>query len=311
MTGAEPKPELLGHDHGERQRGQRGRAEHRAGDVNPVRIRVGVLRQDREPPDQGQRADDQVEPEDRAPGPDSPISAPPITGPMASATPDTAVQTPSGPGPLPLVGVDVPDHRQGARLAGRRAEAHDGAAGDQHADVRRLRGHDRPGAEDHDPDDHDALAAELVADHAEPEHRAGEGQRVRAHHPLQRRDPRVQVALHIPQRDADDRVVEERQEQDNAEHREGEGATATPGGRRLALGDAGGADHRLRGRLACGGQAGRLARVLQGQQTAEARHAHLPGAVFGDTPFPSGSSAQACRSRGCRSSPSPESANLR
>ena len=92
-----------------------------------------------------------------------------------------------------------------------------------------------PAQEDDDADHHDALAAKLVADHAEAEHRAGERQRVRAHHPLQRRDARVQLALDVAERDADDGVVEKCQEQDDAQDRQGEGATAAQGSRCLAL----------------------------------------------------------------------------
>jgi hypothetical protein len=151
------------------------------------------------------------------------------------------------PGALPLIGVDMPDHRQRARLAGRCAEAHDRAPGDEDADVRRGSRHDGPGAEDGNPDQHHALAAELIADHAEAEHRASEGQRIRAHHPLQRRDARVQLALDVAKRDANDRVVEECQEEDDAQYGQGEGATAAQGSRRLARGYIGRADHWLGG----------------------------------------------------------------
>ena len=121
-------------------------------------------------------------------------------------------------GPGLAVRVDVPDDGQGAGLADAAApNPMIDPAGDQPVDVARQRRHDRAGAEDGDPDEHDALAAEDVAEHAGDQHEAGERQGVAVDHPLQRRDPGMQIALDIGQADADDRVVEEGEEEDGAQ----------------------------------------------------------------------------------------------
>ena len=97
---------------------------------------------------------------------EKPTRTPPMTGPRASARPDTAAHTPERVGPGLPIGVDVPDDGQGAGLAGRGADSHDDAAGDEPIDVARQRRHDGATAEDGHPDEHDALAAEDVAEHA-------------------------------------------------------------------------------------------------------------------------------------------------
>ena len=63
------------------------------------------------------------------------------------------------------------------------------------------------------------------------QHEGGEGQGVAVHDPLQLRDAGVQARLHVGQRDADDRRVEERQKEDGGEGGK-RGAAAACGGRR-------------------------------------------------------------------------------
>ena len=82
------------------------------------------------------------------------------------------------------------------------------------------RGDDRAGAEDGHAGQHHLLAAEEVADGAEAQHEAGEGQGIAVHHPLQLAHRGVQVALHVGQNDRDDGVVEEGQEEDEEEGRQ-------------------------------------------------------------------------------------------
>ena len=151
---------------------------------------------------------------------EKPTSAPPITGPSASARPETAAQTPSASARVPLVRVHVADDRQRPWLARRGTDAHDDAPDDQPIDVDGGRCHDRPGAEHRDAGQHDPLAPEQVTQHPRRQHEAGEGQGVAVDHPLQRGDAGVQVALHVGQPDADDGVVEERQEQDGTQRRQ-------------------------------------------------------------------------------------------
>ena len=63
------------------------------------------------------------------------------------------------------------------------------------------------------------LAAEPVAQHAEGEQQAGEGQRVRVDHPLLLALRRVQVLLDRGQGDVEDRVVEDHDQQRQARAR--------------------------------------------------------------------------------------------
>ena len=72
------------------------------------------------------------------------------------------------------------------------------------------------------PAEHHLLAPEQVADGAEAQHQAGEGQGVAVHHPLELAHRGVQVALHIGQHHRHDGVVEERQEEDEEKGRQGQ-----------------------------------------------------------------------------------------
>ena len=146
-----------------------------------------------------------------------------MTGPSARARPDTAAQMPSASRPGLAVGVHVADDRQRSRLAmaaaptpmiTRPAISQPTTAGDgaQH----------RSAAEDGDANQHDPLAPQEVTQHSRDEHEAGERQCVAVHHPLQRGDAGVQVTLDVGQADTDDRVVEEGEEKDGAERRQGQ-----------------------------------------------------------------------------------------
>ena len=66
------------------------------------------------------------------------------------------------------------------------------------------------------------LRPKQVADGAEAEHQAGEGQGVAVDHPLQLADRGVQATLHVGQHDGHDGVVEERQEEDEQESGQGQ-----------------------------------------------------------------------------------------
>ena len=86
---------------------------------------------------------------------------------------------------------------------------------------------DRTGAEDGDAGQHDLLAAEDVAQRPPGQHEGGEGQGVAVDDPLQRRDAGMQAALDVGQPDAHHGVVQEGQEQDQAER--GQGRRLGPG----------------------------------------------------------------------------------
>ena len=119
-----------------------------------------------------------------------------MTGPIASASPETAAHAPSARARRLVVGIDVADHRQRRGLRGRGADAHDDATDHQFDGGRRDRADDRSAAEDRHADQHETLAAEVVAERAEHQHQAGEGQGVTADDPLQLRDVGVQLRLH-------------------------------------------------------------------------------------------------------------------
>src|SRR5262249_17247060 len=74
--------------------------------------------------------------------------------------------------------------------------------------------------------EHDLLPAKLVADHPARQHDGSERQGVAADHPLELRDRRLQVGLQAAKPDGDDRVIEERQEEQQAERGEPDGACA-------------------------------------------------------------------------------------
>ena len=212
---------LLPLDHAEGQASQERGAEEETRVVDPAPLAVGRLGHEDCRQHEGDGAEAQVEPED----------GPPAREPHQCARDDR----PQGQGeardgrPHPqrvgsglAVGVDVADDRQGAGLAGGSADPHDDATDDQPIDIARQRAHHGPGAEDRHSGEHDALAAKDVAQHPGRQHEAGEGERVAVHHPLQGGDARVQVALDVGQPDADDRVVEEGEEEDGAQDRQGD-----------------------------------------------------------------------------------------
>ncbi len=212
---------LLTLDHRERHASQEGRAEDEAEDIDPTSLAVRCLGDGDRGHDERDDPEAQVEPED----------GPPTGEADEEATDDRAEgEGKAGHGGphaecigagLP-VGVDVPDDRQGARLARRGADAHDHAAGDEPIDVPRQGGHDGATTEDGHAREHHALAAQDVAEHPGGEHEAGERQRVAVDDPLQRGDTGVQIALDVGETDADDGVVEEREEEDPAQRGERE-----------------------------------------------------------------------------------------
>ena len=243
------EPGVLPRDDREHESGQRPRAQHRARHVHAVRLRVGTFRQHERRHGQGGQAESQVEPEDPTPVPGTDQDAPDDRA-QRERQPGHAGPDADRPGPLASSGIEMPQHRQCPGLTGRGAQPHDRPPGDQHRCGRGQRGQYRACAEHGRAGQHHSLAAELVGDHAEGEHGAGEGQRVGADHPLQVRHARVQIALHTAQPDAHDRVVQEGQEQQRAQHAQGQSPAATADGDSL-LRDAGGrTSHR---HLTCAG----------------------------------------------------------
>src|SRR5262249_42924722 len=71
-----------------------------------------------------------------------------------------------------------------------------------------------------DAAEHHLLAPEQVSERAAGEHQGREREHVAVDDPLQRRDAGAQRGLHVGEGDAEDRVVEERQEKDGADRRQ-------------------------------------------------------------------------------------------
>ncbi len=210
---------VLAFDHGERDTGDRDRPGRETRQVEPPSLRVGALGNE---PRRGGEARDperQVEPEDPAP-------AAARDEHPAEHRPDRERDTgdrgpdPECAGTLAPVGIDVTDQRERARLACGRAHAHDDAGDDQRARVGCERADERPRAEEHDAGEHHALSSEQVAKRSAGEHQPSEREHVAVDDPLERGHAGAQRGLDVRQRDADDRVVEEREEEDRADRGE-------------------------------------------------------------------------------------------
>ena len=161
-------------------------------------------------------------------------SAPPTTGPKATAMPDTAPQMPSA-----FCRSDGSSKTvvRMARLAGKmKAAATPISALDPisvpvECDAAAERGED---AEEDEADLHRALAAQPVAHPAAGQEQPGEGEAVRVDDPLQRRDRRAQVPVQRGQGDVDDGVVDDDEKDTQAQHRQDQPA-AVAGRRRDRL----------------------------------------------------------------------------
>ena len=81
---------------------------------------------------------------------------------------------------------------------------------------------DRSRTKDDDPGQKNLLAPEEVADGAEAQHEAGESEGVTVYHPLQLTHRCVQTTLDVGQDDRDDGVVQECQEQNEEQSRQGQ-----------------------------------------------------------------------------------------
>ncbi len=232
-------------DHPERHAGQERGAEDEAEDIDPTSLAVRRLGDGNRGQDERHGTEAQVEPENGPPAREADEEA---ADDRTKGQGEAGHRGPHAKGigaGLPLR-VDVPDDGQGAGLAGRGADTHDHAAGDEPINVPRQCGHDGATTEDGHAREHHALTAEDVAEHPGGEHEAGERQRVAVDDPLQRGDAGVQIALDVGETDADDRVVQERQEEDPAQRcqRQRLGGRAEPTlfdveARRRAFGDLG------------------------------------------------------------------------
>ena len=157
--------------------------------------------------------------------PSSATSTPPSTGPERERDPRNRRPHAERARPLASVRVDLADQRERARLAGGGADAHhdarrrSGFACRRRAPrpaSRRRRGRCRRASPASVPRRSPSVPPASI--------RPGEGEHVAVEHPLEARDAGAERRLHVRERDADDRVVEERQEQHGADRRERESA---------------------------------------------------------------------------------------
>ena len=177
-------PGLLPLDHCERNAGEEARSEHEPQHIDAAPLAVRCLGDRHGCQYEGDDTKPQVEPED---GPPTRESHEKTADDRPEGQSETRDRGPHAErvGSRLAIGVHVPDDGQGAGLAGRGADPHDDAAGDEPVDVPRQRRHDGATTEDGHPDEHDSLAAQDVAEHSGHEHETGEGQRVAVDHPLQ------------------------------------------------------------------------------------------------------------------------------
>ena len=203
-------------------------------DVQLPALRVGALGERPRRGGERREAEHEVEPEDAAPA--AGVRDEKAAEDRPGRERDAGHRRPDAESARPRagVGIDLTDQRQRPRLASRGSDAHHDAAGDQGVRGVRQGPDERARAEEHDPAEHHLLAAEKIAERAADQHQPGEREHVAVDDPLEAGHAAQQRLLHVGQRDADDRVVEERQEQDCTEGRQRESCRAR-GARRCQL----------------------------------------------------------------------------
>ena len=221
-----PVTAVLAADHGERRGSDRARSGDETRDVELASFGILALGERDGGDPERERAEPEAEPEDAAPA-----------GPVRQHAADHRAEGEREPrdgrphtqsaGPLRPLRVDVPDERERPRLGGRRADAHHEPAGDEDARGRRNRRNDGAGAEDDDAGEHHLLPPEQVAERPAGEHQRREREHVAVDDPLQVADAGAERRLDVGERDADDRVVEEGEEEDRAEGRQGGSSRVT------------------------------------------------------------------------------------
>src|SRR5580704_9715041 len=150
---------LLALDHRERQTGQERRAEDEPDYVEAPALAVRGLWHGYRSQHERHNTESEVEPEDRSPAGEPHEHAADHRAEGESETRDRRPDPESISTRFP-VGVHVTDDRQSPGLAGRGADTHDHARGDEPIDVAGERSNDRSNAENCDTGEHDPLAAE-------------------------------------------------------------------------------------------------------------------------------------------------------
>ena len=199
--------------------GEGGERERSCGDTDPVdapACGVRRLRHEEQGHEEGQGADEQVEPEDGPPAPE-PHQHATDDRPESERQPGNGRPHPEGVGPGPTVRVDMADDGKRPRLRCGCPQAHEHTCSYEHIDIGRQGSQHGAGTEHADAGQHHFLAPEHVAQRPPGQHECGKGEGIPVDHPLQRGDTGVEAALDVGEADADDGVVQEREEQDYAE----------------------------------------------------------------------------------------------
>ena len=198
---------------------QAARHQHRAGDVEPLHVRVAALLEQERRGDEGCDADRDVDEEDPLPaervGEDAAEQHTCCGSEAADGTPGAERDVALTP--------FRERRRQNRECCGRddrRAEALQGAGGDQRSLRPGKPGQQRCERKDHDGDEEHPPAAQEVRCAAAEEEETAEDECVGADHPLQIRLRETKVDLDRRQRDIHDRDVEDDHELDHAEKRE-------------------------------------------------------------------------------------------
>ena len=145
------------------------------------------------------------------------VSAPPTSGPIATAIPTVAPQIPKAvPRSRPWNSCEM-IASETANIPAPPIPCAPRARISQSGDCAAPQSAEASG-EERDRHEEDPLAAEQVAERARVEHRRREGERVGVHDPLQVGEGGVQLLVDIRQRDVDYRDVEEQHEDRHAHH---------------------------------------------------------------------------------------------
>ena len=201
-------------------------------------VRVAARRHQEPTGEQRDRNDGQVDQEHRTP---PEVLEEPASGHGPDGDPQPGHGRPHADGlrPLPGVGEDVGQDRQGRGHDGGAADAHHRPGADEHARRAGERRGGRTEAEDGQAHLEGAAAPEAVRQHAGGQEQAGEHQHVRVDDPLLLARRGSQVLDERGEGHVEDRVVDPDDEQAQAEHRERPPAATVDGGSRSGSGGKG------------------------------------------------------------------------
>jgi hypothetical protein len=195
------------------------RREQQARHVDARRLGVAALGHEQHDQGDRQQRDGQLGQERAAP-PELLEQSPAGDGPEGDRQPGAGAPQPDRLGPRRPLAEHLREDRQGGREDGRRADAGEGARGDQLAGRVGERGQRVPQAEDRQPDEQDRPSAQPVGQAAAGQHEGGEHQQVAVDDPLQVARGGAELGHERRQRDVHDRGVDVDGEHGQAHHGE-------------------------------------------------------------------------------------------